>query len=151
MTEVPVDAPIGVSSTTQKRHTVTVEVPYGAALLFYTDGLVERRDRPLDDGLRQLCEAVRAGPAEALCAEVMSKLVGVNFADDIAILAVRRQAPETISELRPGSTPRPNHWPRCVRSWRLAERGAFGTTADLLIAVGEAVANSTNTLRPPRR
>lgn len=146
VTEVPVDAPIGVSSTTQKRHTVTVEVPYGAALLFYTDGLVERRDRPLDDGLRQLCETVRAGPAETLCAEVMSKLVGVNSpSDDIAILAAHRQAPETPSELRfeVDATPESLAEVRSqLRRWLPNVGASEDDTADLLIAVGEAVANS---------
>ena len=34
------------------------EFPPSAVLAAFTDGLVERRDRPLDDGVRQLAEAL---------------------------------------------------------------------------------------------
>src|SRR5689334_23803894 len=41
---------IGVDSGVQRRVT-TVKVPAGALLCFYTDGLVERPEFPLDEGL----------------------------------------------------------------------------------------------------
>lgn len=56
-----------------------------------TDGLVERREYPLDEGLARLCKAVQAGPAEAACATVMAALVGNDqVRDDIALLTFRR-------------------------------------------------------------
>ncbi|WP_043537485.1 ATP-binding SpoIIE family protein phosphatase [Saccharomonospora cyanea] len=146
VTEAAVDAPIGVSSSTQSRHTATVDVPSGASLLLYTDGLVERRHRPLDDGLRLLCEAVRSGPAYLLCAEVMSKLVGSEIpADDIAVLAVRRQAPETPRKLDLEINAVPESLAEVrseLRRWLPSVGASEDDTADLLIAVGEAVANS---------
>jgi phosphoserine phosphatase RsbU/P len=42
----------------------TVEVPPGAVICFYTDGLVERRGVVLDVGLERLCAAVAAEPVE---------------------------------------------------------------------------------------
>ncbi|WP_040922158.1 ATP-binding SpoIIE family protein phosphatase [Saccharomonospora xinjiangensis] len=146
LTEAEVDAPIGVSSSAQGRRTTTIAVPSGGTLLFYTDGLVERRQRQLDDGLRLLCEAVRTGPAELLCAEVMSKLIGEETpADDVAVLAVRRQpstasrkldleidaVPESLADVR-GE----------LRRWLPTVGATEDDIADLLIAVGEAVANS---------
>ncbi|WP_298180927.1 SpoIIE family protein phosphatase [Saccharomonospora sp.] len=146
VTEAPVDAPIGVSSATQRRHSTAVDVPYGAALLFYTDGLVERRHQPLDEGLRQLREAVHAGPAELLCADVMSRLVGVDPpGDDIAVLAVRRQHPEAPSALRFDVDAVPESLAEVrsqLRRWLPNMGASADDTADLLVAVGEAVANS---------
>jgi phosphoserine phosphatase RsbU/P len=81
---------IGVSPEVQ-RPVTTVPIPPGALVCFYTDGLVERTDEPIDDGLARLCRAVTAEPAEAACAMVMGALVGSELArDDIALLMVRR-------------------------------------------------------------
>jgi phosphoserine phosphatase RsbU/P len=41
-------------------------------LCLYTDGLVERRDQPIDEGIAQLCAAVAAGDPEAGSAAVMA-------------------------------------------------------------------------------
>jgi serine phosphatase RsbU (regulator of sigma subunit) len=82
---------IGVDSGTRRRVT-TVKVPPGALLCFYTDGLVERPEFPLDEGLARLCQAVTAEPPEAVCASVMAAMVGTESArDDIALLALRRE------------------------------------------------------------
>jgi putative methionine-R-sulfoxide reductase with GAF domain len=63
----------------------------GGVLFFYTDGLIERRDEPLDDSLERLRLAVTADRPEVLCQQVMAAVVGARESqDDIAILAVRR-------------------------------------------------------------
>ncbi|GLY86506.1 cyclic diguanylate phosphodiesterase [Actinoallomurus iriomotensis] len=75
-----------------RRDVVTVEIPAGAVLCFYTDGLIERRDVPIDTNLRRLCEAVVPGPPERVCAEVMLSLIGREIvADDVALLTLRRR------------------------------------------------------------
>jgi hypothetical protein len=57
-----------------------------------TDGLVERREYPLDEGLDKLCRAVQAGPAKAACATLMGVLVGNEAVrDDIALLVFHRK------------------------------------------------------------
>lgn len=66
----------------------------GSVLVFCTDGLVERRDRPLDEGLARLADAAAgAGPpgdVEALCDRVLGALAGDGEGeDDVALLAVR--------------------------------------------------------------
>jgi phosphoserine phosphatase RsbU/P len=64
-------------------------------LVAYTDGLIERRARSLDDGLALLCRATHARHPEQVCIEVMNALVGREPPqDDIAMLALRRHAPE---------------------------------------------------------
>jgi putative methionine-R-sulfoxide reductase with GAF domain len=89
--EVQNDKPVGVPIKRRRRVT-TVEVPPGAVICFYTDGLVERRGIVLDVGLKRLCEAVAAGPVESVLTTVMGQLIGDNPPrDDIAVLALRRQ------------------------------------------------------------
>jgi len=83
---------IGISPESP-RPVTTVPIPPGALVCFYTDGLIERPDEPIDAGLDRLCAAVTAGPAEAVAAEVMRALVGSQQArDDVALLLVRRLA-----------------------------------------------------------
>jgi hypothetical protein len=89
--DVPSDHPVGVPGGLRRRAT-TINVPLGALLCFYTDGLVESRDISLDAGLARLCTSVVAGPAESVCRHVMARLVAGNPPDDdVAVLAVRRQ------------------------------------------------------------
>jgi putative methionine-R-sulfoxide reductase with GAF domain len=88
--DIPADLMIGVT-TGVGRHVSTVEFPPGALMCLYTDGLVERRDRPLDDGLEKLCGALTAGPPEDACIAAMGALVGGEApGDDIALLTVWR-------------------------------------------------------------
>jgi len=83
-------AMIGIGADAQ-RPVTTVPIPPGALLCFYTDGLIERPGRVIDDGLAQLCQAMTAAPPEAVCAAVMSSMVGSEPSrDDIALLMVRR-------------------------------------------------------------
>jgi len=82
---------IGVSPDA-RRPVTTVPLPPGTLACFYTDGLIERPDEPIDVGLARLTRAVTAGPADAAAAEVMRVLVGSGPArDDIALLIVRRR------------------------------------------------------------
>jgi serine phosphatase RsbU (regulator of sigma subunit) len=80
---------IGVDTRARRRVT-TVKIAHGAVLCLYTDGLVERREYPLDEGLARLCGAVTAQAPEHVCASVMGALVGSAAArDDIALVALR--------------------------------------------------------------
>ena len=82
---------IGVDASVRRR-TSTVDMPPGALLCLYTDGLIERREYPIDEGLARLCKAVIAEPPERACASVMGALVGGDLApDDIALLVIRRE------------------------------------------------------------
>ena len=95
LAEIAVDAPIGVADV-PRRQVTTLALAPGAVLCFFTDGLVERRNKPLDDGLTRLCQTVSAGPPEDVCISVMRALVGSEHpGDDIALLVLRwqREAP----------------------------------------------------------
>jgi serine phosphatase RsbU (regulator of sigma subunit) len=85
------DLMIGVSGNVCRRVT-TVATPPGTVVCFYTDGLVERRDQPLDDRLSQLCASLLPGPPGSACASLMNSMAGSEPpADDIALLIVQRQ------------------------------------------------------------
>ena len=88
--EMGTDLPLGVC-TDYPRSSVSIEVPPGAVLVFYTDGLIERRHEPLDAGLERLTAAVHAQAPETVCQEVMRSLVGDTVPqDDIALVVFRR-------------------------------------------------------------
>ncbi|MGW0927457.1 SpoIIE family protein phosphatase [Streptomyces sp. NPDC002644] len=73
----------------------SVDIPEGATLLLYTDGLVERRHEHLDDSLRRLCDQAAAlahAPLGTLCDELLIRL-GADATDDVALLAVRPRRP----------------------------------------------------------
>jgi GAF domain-containing protein/anti-sigma regulatory factor (Ser/Thr protein kinase) len=80
---VDADAAVDVGET-------TVEV--GATIVLYTDGLVERRDAPLDVGLelvRETAGSVAGGP-DTLVDHVLRRVFeGTERYDDVAILAAR--------------------------------------------------------------
>ncbi|WP_290055450.1 PP2C family protein-serine/threonine phosphatase [Amycolatopsis solani] len=93
LVDVPPDPPIGLTIGTPERRTTVVGLPPGGVLAFYTDGLVERRDRPVDVGMRLLADTLRAGEPERLCAQIMTALIGSRPAqDDVALLAIERLA-----------------------------------------------------------
>ncbi|HEY6739660.1 MAG TPA: SpoIIE family protein phosphatase [Actinopolymorphaceae bacterium] len=64
----------------------------GGALLFYTDGLIERPDEPLEHGLARLERVagrlVLTGSLERFCDELLANLP-VSGHDDVAMIAVR--------------------------------------------------------------
>jgi hypothetical protein len=63
----------------------------GTTVGCYTDGLIERRGEPIDEGLHRLQTAFFAGPPEEVCASVMTDLVGKSAVqDDTALLVFRR-------------------------------------------------------------
>ncbi|MGY1742588.1 MULTISPECIES: SpoIIE family protein phosphatase [unclassified Blastococcus] len=64
----------------------------GDTLLLYTDGLVEHGHRDLDEGIAELVTVLGdlAGrPLEAVCDQVLERLVAGHTDDDVALLAVR--------------------------------------------------------------
>jgi anti-anti-sigma factor len=92
--DVPPDLLIGVP-TLKPRRVTTVDFPPGAVLCLYTDGLVERRDQPIDHGIARLCAAVTTAEPEAGCASVMAAMAGYSpHTDDIALLLLRREPGE---------------------------------------------------------
>jgi sigma-B regulation protein RsbU (phosphoserine phosphatase) len=104
LVNLTVDRPLGVGRPPTNRHTTVLELPAGAALVFYTDGLVERRGELIDTGIDRLAAAVESTSADALCDHIMTSTADEQPTDDIALLVVRR--PPAAEERGPGSVPR---------------------------------------------
>lgn len=91
--DMVVDPPVGISEPRSPRRTTTLDLPVGALLCSFTDGLVERRQVSIDDRLEMLRDAVSADAPETVCANVMTNLIGSDpTKDDIALLVLRRTA-----------------------------------------------------------
>ncbi|MEU6388759.1 SpoIIE family protein phosphatase [Streptomyces sp. NPDC046939] len=89
MLDVPPGMPLGVGG--EPFEEVEVELPEGSLLALYTDGLVESRDHPLDEGLSAF-RTVLNDPAPALedvCDHVLTTLDTHHGEDDIALLMAR--------------------------------------------------------------
>jgi serine phosphatase RsbU (regulator of sigma subunit) len=150
-----VGPPLGVG-----RHRYTEQealLPPGSRLLLYTDGLVERRGRPIDDGLRRLRELL-AGPVgevEADCDSWLDVLAGGQHDDDIAMLYLHR--PEDASQrvkavardYAPVSSAVPDA--RDLVSRVMREWGLRHLANDMMLIADEMVANAVRHARTPLR
>jgi serine phosphatase RsbU (regulator of sigma subunit) len=87
------DLLLGVDPEVVRREFVVPLRP-GATVLLYTDGLVERRDTGVDEGIAQLREhlAELAGlPLDRLCDELLARMVDGTPEDDVALVALSVQ------------------------------------------------------------
>jgi anti-sigma regulatory factor (Ser/Thr protein kinase) len=123
-------------------------VTLGAAetLLFYTDGLIERRGRTLSEGETALAKVAAAAPdePELKCRTVIERLTeGIEVRDDIAVLAVRAVGLHELLEVEvPAHAEQLATVRHLVRRWVTANGGADDDCAAFAIAVTEACANS---------
>ena len=97
MLDVPPGMPLGVGG--EPFEEVEVELPEGALLALYTDGLVESRDHPLDEGLQAFVGALTdpSAPLEDVCDHILNTLDTHHGEDDIALLMARVQGLPTDS------------------------------------------------------
>lgn len=89
----PPGTPLGAGG--REFRTEEVQLPPGSLLVLYTDGLIEARDRDLDEGMDVLAEALReAGrPLDALCDGILARLLPAAPQDDVAVLLARTAGP----------------------------------------------------------
>jgi serine phosphatase RsbU (regulator of sigma subunit) len=82
---------LGVDPDTRRTETV-VTLDRGVAVLLFTDGLIERRDSDIDDGMDRLLDALADLtdlPLQELCDRVIERMVDGHPDDDVALVAVR--------------------------------------------------------------
>ncbi|MES4889741.1 SpoIIE family protein phosphatase [Streptomyces sp. NPDC096012] len=144
MLDVPPGMPLGVGG--EPFEEVEVELPEGALLALYTDGLVESRDHPLDEGLQAFVGALTdpTRPLEDVCDHVLSTLDTHHGEDDIALLMARVQGlpAESVGDWtlprEPRSVGRAREYARAqLLSWDLEP---LVDTAELLVS--ELVTNA---------
>jgi PAS domain S-box-containing protein len=85
--------PLGAGVSEYARH--VVDVPPGATVVLYTDGLIEDRTRSIDDGLERLRDALRDVqiPPDAVCDHVLRALGRADGGEDDIALLVMHHAP----------------------------------------------------------
>ncbi|MGW1986836.1 SpoIIE family protein phosphatase [Streptomyces collinus] len=98
--EVPAGPPLGLGGLPFE--TADLDLAEGSRLVLYTDGLVEDRERDIDDGLALLSEALgRAADAspEETCRAVLDVLPD-RPSDDVALLVARTRVlgPDRVAE-----------------------------------------------------
>lgn len=79
LADIPPGLMIGVAPGRTGRHMTIVDIPPGALLCMCTDGLIERREQPVDDGLARLCQALKPEAREAACSTIMAAMVGADW------------------------------------------------------------------------
>ena len=72
--------------------------------MLYTDGLVERRTEPLDDGLERLLSAIRAHPDVTPPELVDALLEDGARGDDVCVLVFRRASAQPYAWSMPSAT-----------------------------------------------
>ncbi len=91
--------PLGAAEHARPHPTAEVPFPPGATLVLYTDGLIERRGRPIDEGFAVLADTVRRHRAldvEPLADAVLGELRRDDAApDDTALVIARSTRPRT--------------------------------------------------------
>jgi serine phosphatase RsbU (regulator of sigma subunit) len=81
-------------------------VPPASTLVWYSDGLVERRDEDIDVGLARLVTATRAQPLQQQpdqwCESILHALTnGSRIEDDIVLICVRLLGVPAEAPVRP--------------------------------------------------
>lgn len=92
LVEVPGGVPLGVGGV--EFGTVEVKLGPGSLLALYTDGLVENRAEPIDDGLRKLTRLLRGVGGRSLerTGDKLLHALRPEPDDDVALLLVRTMA-----------------------------------------------------------
>jgi PAS domain S-box-containing protein len=122
-----------------------VVLPPGSTLMLYTDGLVERREVSIDDGIARVSETVAGGlnlPVDGVADAVLSAMAPpTGYDDDIAIVVYRQPyAPLRIEKAAAaGQLSDIRHR---LAAWLRGAAIPEGTIADIVLAVNEAAANS---------
>jgi len=133
------------------RHTNHAVVRPGDVLIFYTDGLVERRDRSMRDGVAALVDAagrIDAPDAAGIGEELLQELADAPE-DDIALVVVRLPDPAADPTHR-WSGPRERRWQmpmdpqtiararhavlRACEAWEIEDTAAAELVASELVA-----------------
>ena len=128
------------------RSEATVDLRRGSRLVLYTDGLVERRDQPLDEGIDALAELLGSWahrPLDTLADGVTDAVLGTGrTGDDVCLLALGYREHPTFSRAVPADTALLSPLRADLTHW-LQTHGVTGEDHDAtLLACSEAVANA---------
>lgn len=136
------------SFAVEGRPEASAALPPGSWLVAYSDGLLERRGEPIDEGLRRVAAVApgfRHGTAQGLCDGLIAALTADSVPeDDVVVLAVRFQ-PLVDGGFRRRLAPAPSQLAPLradLRRWVEAQHLPSIVEGDLQLVVGEACANA---------
>ncbi len=151
--EGPAGSPLGVVPFPAYEES-TIPLAPGSTALLYTDGLVERPDVSLDEGLEWLRKFAATAPTDPdeLCAALLrARFRDAPPRDDVALLAIHlepvtlermeitlRAEPESLAQMR-----------RALGRWLRAVGATDSEAYEALVACGEASANAIAHAYPP--
>ncbi|MGH3970813.1 MAG: ATP-binding protein, partial [Mycobacterium sp.] len=119
--------------------------PAGSTLMLYTDGLVERRQVSIDDGIARVAEIVANGMTLAVDAVAEAALGEMappgGYDDDVAIILYRRPYPPLVIEKYAAADQLSDIRHELI-TWMRAAAIPEELIADIVLAVNEACANS---------
>lgn len=144
---LPVESapPLGLGRGSYPESTAVLDP--GTTLLLYTDGLIDRPDLPIDEGIERLLRAAQDHADDEmtrLCEGVLSAMVHGDASDDIALLALRL-LPSEDGELQLRVPARPEALQqvrRRLRRWLESAEAPEDVREDVVVAASEAVSNS---------
>ena len=147
--------PLGFGSHTMF-HESTASLETGDTLLLYTDGLIDRPDLAIEEGLQRLlgaAEGQRDADPEELCDGILSAMLSGDVSDDIALLALCL-TPTAPGDLRLRIPAEPHalaQMRRRLARWLDAAGVPGDVRGDVVLASSEAAANSIRHAYGPSR
>jgi PAS domain S-box-containing protein len=139
-------APLGAHFGVAARPEASVALVAGSRLVLYTDGLVERRDQPLDECIDALAELLgnwAHRPFDTMADGVTDAVLGTGrTGDDVCLLALAYREHPTFARAVPADTRQVSVLRAHLTHW-LQTHGVSGEDHDAtLLACSEAVANA---------
>jgi PAS domain S-box-containing protein len=137
--------PLGVQRITAYSD-AEYELSPGSTLLLYTDGLIEKRRKPIDEGLARLAASVgdeHGVDLEQLCDRLLARL-GPSAEDDVTLLTLSpiELAPEGLQLTMPAEPPTLASLRRTLRDWLRQCEASDEEGYDIVLACNEAAANA---------
>jgi serine phosphatase RsbU (regulator of sigma subunit)/anti-sigma regulatory factor (Ser/Thr protein kinase) len=143
--EAPSGLPLGLSWDLPYEESLA-SLRSGSTLVLFTDGLVDRRDVEVGEGLDRLRAAAATRESldlDGLCGALLETLVPADASDDVAILAARLLAARDRFDLRvPADPSRLRAIRHSVARWLTASGVDERVVRDVVLACSEACANA---------
>jgi anti-sigma regulatory factor (Ser/Thr protein kinase) len=138
-------APLGSRAGDTRRTEQRLRLPSGSRLLLYTDGLIERRTRPIDQGFEVLSREFarrRDAPMQGLTTGLADLMVGRDHADDVCLLCLSLGTEERIERSLDADRQQIALLRADLRAWLIGHGVEPDCQEAVLLACSEAVANA---------
>jgi serine/threonine-protein kinase RsbW len=138
-------APLGSRAGDTRRTERNRRLPPGSRLLLYTDGLVEKPSRTIDNGFEILAREFarrRDAPTQGLTAALADTLVGREHADDVCLLCLTLGTEERLERTIGADRMQVALLRADLRAWLVAHGVQPEHRDAVLLACSEAVANA---------